>query len=86
MSVLAIQIYLFCQAQIMLLLANKAFTNVLPQYLDYIDNFLLDNGMELLENTSINEHIIELIESKQLLYKSFYSLRLVELETLKIYT
>ena len=41
--------------------------------------------MELLENTGINEHAIELKEGKQPLFDSIYSLGSVELETLKTY-
>ena len=41
--------------------------------------------MELLENTDINEHAIELIKSKQLPYGPIYSLGPMELETLKAY-
>ncbi len=41
--------------------------------------------MELLENTSMNEYTIKLIEDKQLPYGPIYSLRLVELEILKTY-
>ena len=39
----------------------------------------------LLEYIRINDHAINLIERYQLLYKSIYSLRLIELKTLKIY-
>ncbi len=41
--------------------------------------------MELLENTGMNEHAIELIEGKQPPYGPIYTLSLVELETLKTY-
>ncbi len=41
--------------------------------------------MELPENTSMNKHIIELIEGKQPPYGPIYTLSLVELETLKTY-
>ena len=41
--------------------------------------------MELSENTYINEHAIELIKGNQPPYGSIYSLRPVELETLKAY-
>ena len=58
---------------------------VLPEYLDYADVFLFDLIMELLENTGMNEYIIELVERNQLLYKPIYSLGSVELETLKTY-
>ena len=41
--------------------------------------------MELPENTSINKYAIEREEGKQPPYRSIYSLRLVELKTLKTY-
>ena len=41
--------------------------------------------MELPENTGINKHAIKLQDNKQPLYGTIYSLRPVELETLKIY-
>ena len=41
--------------------------------------------MELSKNTSINKHGIKLVEGKQPLYRLTYSLRTVELETLKTY-
>lgn len=47
--VLTMHIYLFCQAQVGLLLANKAFIKVLPKYLDYVDIFLFDFIIELFE-------------------------------------
>lgn len=39
----------------------------------------------MLENTKMNINATELIEDKQLSYRSIYSLNLVELETLKAY-
>ena len=39
----------------------------------------------LLEQTELNEHAIDLEDGKQPLYKPIYSLRLIELETLKTY-
>lgn len=41
--------------------------------------------MELPENTSINKHIIKLVNDKQLLYGLIYAFSLVELKTLKAY-
>ncbi len=41
--------------------------------------------MELLENTGINEHVIELIEGKQPPYGPIYALSPMELETRKAY-
>lgn len=40
---------------------------------------------ELLEHTGINNHLINLKESKQPSYRPIYSLELIELETLKTY-
>lgn len=79
------QVYPFCQAQVDLLLANKASTKVSSKYLDYVDVFSFNHVMELLENTSMNEHIIDLVKGKQPSYRLIHSLGLVELETLKIY-
>lgn len=41
--------------------------------------------IELLENTSINKHVIQLEENKQPLYGPIYSLDLIDIETLKTY-
>lgn len=40
LSTLIMQVYPSCQAQIRLLMANKALINVPPKYLNYIDIFL----------------------------------------------
>lgn len=55
------------------------------EYTDYANIFSLDLAMELLENTGINKHAIELIENKQALYGPIYSLDSVKLKALKIY-
>ena len=41
--------------------------------------------IELLENTGMNEYAIKLKKDEQLLFGLIYSLKLVELETLKTY-
>lgn len=41
--------------------------------------------MELPENTGMNEHVIKLIDEKQLFYRSIYAFSMVELETLQVY-
>lgn len=38
-----------------------------------------------MDNTGINEHTIELVEGKQLPYRSIYRLSLIEFEILKTY-
>ena len=57
----------------------------MAEYSDYSDIFSTKIAIELLENTGMNKHIIELKKSKQSLFKSIYSLGPVKLETLKTY-
>ena len=73
------------QAQIEALVFNKAFIEVLAKYSNYSNVFLAKNAVELLENTRMNKHTIELKKSKQLPFSPIYSLGPVELETLKTY-
>ena len=73
------------QVQIGALLFDKAFTKVPAEYSDYSNIFSAENAIELLENTGINEHVIKLEEGKQPPFGPIYSLRPVELETLKTY-
>lgn len=60
---LAIQIYLFNQVLIELLLANKAFIEVLSKNLDYSNIFLFNFKMKLFKNTDINEYTIKLVKN-----------------------
>ncbi len=64
---------------------DKAPTKIPTEYSDYADVFSSDLAIELPENTGMNEHASELIESKQPPYGPIYALNLVELETLKTY-
>ena len=73
------------EAQVGVLLFNKAFTEVLAKYSNYSNIFLAKYAAKLPENTGINEHAIELEEDKQSSFGSIYSLGPVELETLKTY-
>ena len=67
------------------LIFNKASIEVLAEYSNYSDVFSAENAAELLKNTKMNEHAIELEESKQPLFGRIYSLGSIELETLKTY-
>ena len=78
-----IAIHLSQAAQIASLKQDETPTKVPPKYTDYADVFSFDLTMELLENTGINKHAIELQDSKQPFYKPIYSLELVELKILK---
>ena len=73
------------EAQILALIQDKALTKVPSKYTDYANVFSFDLAMELPKNTSINKHAIELQDGKQPPYEPIYSLRPVELETLKTY-
>ena len=73
------------QAQVKALLFDKASTEVLAEYSNYSNIFLMENAAKLPENTKINEHAIKLEEGKQPPFGPIYSLGSVELETLKIY-
>ena len=55
------------------------------EYLDFADVFSKKSANVLSERTGANEHAIKLEEGKQPSYGLIYSLRLVELETLKTY-
>lgn len=81
----AMQVYSFQQAQVRLLLADKAIIDVFSKYSDYANIFSFDLAIELSENMSINEHAIKLIDGKQSPYGPIYTLSLVELKTLKTY-
>ena len=72
-------------SQIVALTQDEAPTKVPPKYADYADVFSFDLAMELSENTGINKHAIKRQDGKQPPYGPIYSLRLVELETLKTY-
>ena len=73
------------QAQVGVLLFDEAPTEVSAEYSDYSNVFSAENAAELLETTGMNEHAIKLEEGKQPPFGPIYSLRLVELETLKTY-
>ena len=73
------------QVHVGALLFDKAPTKVSAEYSDYNNVFSAENATELPENTGMNEHTIKLEEGKQLSFGPIYSLRPVELETLKTY-
>ena len=60
-------------------------TGISTKYSEFSNVFLSDSAAELLEHTGINDHSNNLLDNKQPSYGPIYSLRLVELETLKTY-
>ena len=77
--------YSLRKAQIAYLKADKIFTKVLSKYADFADIFLSKLAIELPKHMESYNHTIELMDNSQLLYSLIYSLRPVELETLKAY-
>ena len=71
------------EAQIASLLTKKV--KILHKYSDFTDVFSEEKALVLSERTELNEHAIELENSNQPPYGPIYSLRPVELETLKTY-
>ena len=78
-----ISIYPDKKAQIASLLTKEV--KISDKYSDFVNIFLEEKALVLLEQTEFNQHVIELEESKQPLYGPIYSLGPVELKTLKIY-
>ncbi len=77
------EVHLSRRAQIAHLKVDEAATEVPNEYTDLADVFSLKLAAELPEQTGINDHAIKLVYDWQPLYGPIYSLRLVELETLK---
>ena len=73
------------RSQISGLIAETPPTKILVRYLDFVDKFFLDLASELLEHTEINDYAIKLVYGQRSPYGLIYSLRSVELETLKAY-
>ena len=76
-------IKLSCQAQVALLTSEG--TSILAENLEFSNIFSSDSAVELQEHTGINDHSINLLNNKQMLYGPIYSLEPVKLETLKTY-
>lgn len=73
------------KSQVKTLLFDEVFTFVLVKYSNYSHIFLVENIMELLKNIKINYYVIKLEESKQPIFCTIYSLRLIKFKILKIY-
>lgn len=66
-----------------MLLTKKV--TILNKYSNFINVFLEQKALELLEITDLNQHFIKLEKNKQLLYKLIYNLGLIKLKSLKTY-
>ena len=81
----SLDIHSFRRPQVSGLIAKEAPINVLTEYSDFADVFSLDLTSKLPEHTGINNHAIKLVDGQQQAYGPIYSLRPMELETLKAY-
>lgn len=73
------------RTQIALLIIDKVPVEVPKKYVKQAHIFSKEVVTKLLENTKINDHLIDLKDDKQPLYKLIYSLKLVQLERLKTF-
>ncbi len=79
------EVHLSKRAQIAHLKADEPPTKVPSKYADFADVCSPKLAAELPKHTGINDHAIELVDDWQPSYNPIYSLRPVELETLKAY-
>ena len=84
-SPLELNVHSSCRPQVSGLIAKKTSTKVPAKYSNFADVFSPDLASELPKHTGINDHIIKLEDGQQPPYESIYSLRPVELKTLKAY-
>ena len=80
-----LRVYLFQTAQIRLLQVNKIPITIFAKYSNYIDIFLFKFAIKLSKYIDINNYTIKLEKNKQPFYSLIYSLKLIELEILKVY-
>ena len=81
-----LDVYPFRRPQISGLIAKEALTKVPAKYSDFADVFSPDLVSKLSEHSKINNHAIKLVDGyQQPPYGPIYSLKPLELETLKVY-
>ena len=76
-------IHLFNHAELILLTSKEA--KVSAKYFDFFDVFSSNSATEVLENTGINYHPINLINNKKSPYGFIFTSGLMELEIFKTY-
>lgn len=79
------KIYPSHRTQITLLKVNESSITVSPEYSNFKSVFFPELTTELPKHIRINNHIINLVDGKKLSNRPYYSLGLIELETLKTY-
>ena len=85
-SSLELDVHLFRRPQVSGLIAEKASMKVSAEYSDFADVFSLDLASEPLKHIEINDHAMKLVDGcQQPPYGPIYSLKPMELETLKAY-
>lgn len=64
---------------------EKALSEILGEYVEYIDFFSADLIMKLSDNTGINRYAIELVEGKEHSYKPIYNISQVKRKISKMF-
>ena len=82
---LDIDIHLSRKPQIIGLIVEKAPTKIPNEYVNFANVFFPDLASKLSMYTEINSYAIKLVDDQQSPYELIYSLKAVELETLKAY-
>lgn len=79
------KVYPSYKAPIALLKVDETPTTIFPEHLNFANVFFLELTVALPEYTKINNHVINLVNNKQQSYRLIYSLKSMQLETLKVY-
>lgn len=77
-------INLFYKAKISGFVANKISILIFVKYFNFVDIFFLKLASKLFQHIGINDYTIKQISKQLSFYEPIYSLKLVELKTLKI--
>ena len=80
-----IKVHIDREVKIATFIADETAVSIPAKYLDFEDLFSKKSAVVFANHIKINTHAIDLEESKQPPYRRIYSLRSVEMETLKTF-
>ena len=84
-SLLKLNVHPFRRPQVSGLIAKEVFIKVPAKYSDFADIFSPNLASKLSKHIRINDYAIKLVDGQQPPYKPIYSLKSIELKTLKAY-
>ena len=82
---LDVYVHPFYRPQIVGLIVEEALTKIFVKYANFADIFFLDLIFKLPKLIQIYNHAIKLVDNQQLSHGPIYSLKPIELKTLKAY-